>query len=102
MDRFDRVFCWIMSAIAIGGGMLLLTRFHSRKDVALIVLASIVLARWPWITVPQETRKNKIIASICGDNSGPEHAFCVLEPGHPGDHVSFHSSGGKIGWRRRT
>jgi len=46
------------------------------------------------------TRAN-ILASICGDSSGPHGVFCTLEPKHRGEHKHFHSSGGAIGWRNR-
>jgi len=101
MDRFDRVACYLLSSGAVGGGMLLLSRFHSWKDAAMIFCVTALLARYPWISIPQETRRIKIAASICGDNSGPEDCFCVLEPGHPRDHKHFHSSGGMIGWPRK-
>lgn len=102
MDRFSKVFCYFLSSLALFSGIMLLTRFHTFRHVLMIVSVTIVMARYPWTTIPADWRRFKIVHSICGDGSGPEGLFCVLEPGHPGDHKNFHSSGGCVGWPRRT
>jgi hypothetical protein len=38
-----------------------------------------------------------LLASVCGDRSGPAGKFCTLERGHRGEHQQFWS-GGCIGW----
>ncbi|TMI88343.1 MAG: hypothetical protein E6H00_12990 [Bacillati bacterium ANGP1] len=49
----------------------------------------------------EANKRGNVLASICGDGSGPRGRVCALEPGHPGDHRSYHSSGGCIGWPQR-
>jgi len=113
MDRFDRCVAWFITAVALGGGALLISRgWHhaSWAEIVLTACVAMLLARWPWITIPKQSRDAKILASICGDCAyrvtdggrlSAEPIFCVLEPGHPGDHKNFHSSGGMIGWPRK-
>jgi hypothetical protein len=35
---------------------------------------------------------------FCGHRK--DRWLCALEPGHPGDHQNYHSSGGVVGWAR--
>ena len=102
MDRFDRGFRWFMSALAVSMCSLLLFRMNTGKDILLIVTVCIVLVRYTWVEIPKKAAERNLLASICG-NEGPWSDsrgvyFCVLEPGHPGDHKHFHSSGGVVGW----
>jgi hypothetical protein len=96
MDRFDRVFCWAMSCFAIVLGSLLLIRRHGIRDIVMVGCVCVVLARWPWIEIPKRSKEARILGSVCGNFK--DSFVCVLEPNHPGDHRSAHSSGGYIGW----
>jgi len=96
MDRFDRGFRWFMSALAVSMCSLLLFRMNTGKDILLIVTVCIVLVRYTWVEIPKKAAERNLLASICGNQNG--EFFCVLEPGHPGDHKHFHSSGGIAGW----
>src|SRR2546429_9340766 len=101
MDRFDRGFRWFMVGLCFVAGILGVFRFHSPTDILKIVPVIALLTWHFWTSIPTEARKRHLLASLCGDNTGPENRFCTLEPGHPGDHKSFHSSGGLIGWRQK-
>jgi hypothetical protein len=97
MDRFDRVFCWFMSLLAISMCGLLLFRMHTVKDILLIVSVCIVMVRYTWVEIPKKSRERNLLASICGNQNG--EFFCVLERGHPGNqHKWFHSNGSSVGW----
>ena len=102
MSRADRIFCWFLSVLAAGMCLLLLIRVaHTWQDRLMVAAVGFALTRYPWISIPQDSRRIRIEAAICGDESGPDGVVCTLEPGHRGDHKSFHSSGGCIGWPRK-
>jgi hypothetical protein len=101
LDVFDRVFCLSMSSLAVAGGAALLTSYHTWKDIGGIVPVMFVMAWYPWVTIPRQLRDQRLRNSICGDNSGPTGGFCVLEPGHPGDHKQVYSWGGSFSWPRK-
>lgn len=100
MDLFDRVVCVIVSAVGLFG-CLAFVFFGPRPswpELILIVAVSIALGFSPWTMIPKQSREARILRSICADTYGPRGLFCVLEPGHRGDHKHFLSNGGMIGW----
>ena len=101
MDTFDRIVCLGLCAFtAIACAALAVFVAHGWSRIGMVCVG-IALMRMVWFQIPTESLRSKILTSICGDDSGPEKCFCVLEPDHPGDHKRFHSSGGMIGWPQK-
>jgi len=102
MDRFDRIFAWMLSVFVVAAATILVVRFHTWKDLITIGCVCVALVAYIWLDIAKQSRRLRLCSSICGDNSGPADYFCTLEPNHPGDHKHFHSSGGCIGWPRKS
>lgn len=99
MDTLDRVICITMSAaVLFAATALALFVAHGWINRAAVFAVGIGLGLWHWYQIPRDSLRQKLVSSICGDNSGPRSLFCNLEPGHPGDHRNFRSNGGCIGW----
>ncbi len=77
---------WIYLIVSVIGSMLL--------------VISIVVRVVRIVSSVRDLRKWK--RSLCLDNCGPRGLFCVLEPGHRGDHKHFRSNGGMIGWPNKA
>jgi hypothetical protein len=101
LGRFGRVWVCCLSALVIVAMGSLLATTHGWKQPIAIVCATVFLVRYVITSTAEMDRELKFKSSICGDNSGPDWAFCTLEPNHPGDHKNFHSSGGCIGWPQK-
>jgi hypothetical protein len=99
IDPFDRVVCIALSSLGFFGCMTIAVFVaHNWQGRALAIGAALTLAVWPWQQIPADSHRMRLASSVCGDNSGPRSMFCVLEPGHFGDHKHFSSNGGAIGW----
>jgi hypothetical protein len=74
MSRADRIIAWMLSALAVGGGAILLVRLWSGiswLDRIGVIVVACAMSRYPWVQGVKERRDNpRCFCPDCGADLG--------------------------------